>query len=136
MLDFLASFLYAWMYLWPIINWDAVFPPGWAKASSICLKASAYASAFKITASALPSAIRICAYLSASAILILAIISPSDIKILALFFLSESAYLFIAFSIPEGASMSLISYLMEWIPHSFDSISIAATIFSLSFSLS
>jgi len=124
------------MYLWPMINWDAGFPPGYYRAASIYFNASAYASAFKMMASALPSASRTYAYLSASAILILAIISPSDIKILALFFLSESACLFIAFSIPEGASISLISYLIEWIPHSLDSISIASTIFSFSFSLS
>ena len=67
--------------------------------------------------SAAPSPSKMRAYFSPSAMFTLDYRCPSDYKIVLLLTLSLSAYRPMLVLILSGGLMSLISYLMQWIPH-------------------
>lgn len=86
--------------------------------------------------SPLPWPFRMADYLIPSAWLILASLSPSEFKILLLLILSLSAYSSILLLICSGGLMSLISYLMQSIPHFLEASFKDSLMFELRLSLS
>lgn len=75
-----------------------------------------------------PSAFKMKDYLFPSAVFIFAYRVPSELRISALFYLSLSAYNSIAFYMLGGVWISLISYLMHYIPHCLETLFRAVTI--------